>query len=64
MCPKKDTIIFMKTLTKTDFIRARIEPDVKKESEKILKEIGLNMSDAIGVFFASNKFTQRTSFFC
>jgi DNA-damage-inducible protein J len=40
----------MKTLTKTDFIRARIEPDVKKESEKILKEIGLNMSDAIGVF--------------
>ncbi len=43
-------IFNMKTITKTDFIRARIEPGVKKESEKILKEIGLNMSDAIGIF--------------
>jgi DNA-damage-inducible protein J len=40
----------MKTITKTDFIRARIEPNIKKESEKILKEIGLSMSDAVGIF--------------
>lgn len=35
---------------KTSTIHARIEPKLKKDAEKILKEVGLSMSDAINMF--------------
>jgi len=35
---------------KTQTIHARVSPQVKKASEKILKSIGLTMSEAIGLF--------------
>ena len=34
----------------TQVIRSRIEPGLKKEAEKVLKQMGLNSSDAIRLF--------------
>lgn len=36
---------------KTATARARIEPDVKEEAERILDECGLTASEAIGLFY-------------
>lgn len=38
-------------LGKTATARARIEPDVKEEAERILDECGLTASEAIGLFY-------------
>ncbi len=38
-------------MAKTDFIRARIEPELKEQGEAVLREIGLSTSDAITMFF-------------
>lgn len=38
-------------MTKTATARARIEPDVKKEAEKIFNECGLSASQAISMFY-------------
>jgi DNA-damage-inducible protein J len=35
---------------KTDFIRARVEPELKRETEAVLSELGISMSDAVTVF--------------
>ena len=35
---------------KTDFIRARIEPELKQETEAVLSELGMSISDAVTVF--------------
>jgi len=40
-----------KTQTKTTTVRARIEPDIKRRAEKVLKTIGLTSSEAINVFY-------------
>ena len=37
-------------MTKTDMIHIRIDPDVKEQSERILKKLGLNMSYAVSIF--------------
>ncbi|MBO4502819.1 MAG: type II toxin-antitoxin system RelB/DinJ family antitoxin [Candidatus Methanomethylophilus sp.] len=37
-------------MTKTVMIHIRVEPDVKEQSETILKRLGLNMSYAISLF--------------
>jgi DNA-damage-inducible protein J len=37
--------------TKSEFIRARIEPDLKHNVEKILKKLGLTQTDAINIFY-------------
>lgn len=37
--------------TKTAFVRARIEPSVKKKAEIVLSKIGLSPSEAISVFY-------------
>jgi DNA-damage-inducible protein J len=34
----------------TEVIRSRIEPGLKKEAEKVLKQMGLTSSDAIRLF--------------
>jgi DNA-damage-inducible protein J len=38
-------------MTKTDTIRARIEPKLKAEAESILSSLGMNASDAIRMFY-------------
>jgi len=37
--------------TKTAFVRARIEPSIKKKAEIILSRIGISPSEAINVFY-------------
>lgn len=41
----------MSTKTKTDFVRARIEPSLKKKAEMVLSKIGISPSEAINVFY-------------
>jgi len=38
-------------MTKTATTRARVEPEVKEEAEKILRDCGLNASQAINLFY-------------
>lgn len=40
-----------KIQTKTTTVRARIEPDIKKRAEQVLKTLGLTSSEAINVFY-------------
>ena len=37
--------------TKTAFVRARIEPSIKKKAETVLSKIGISSSEAINVFY-------------
>lgn len=38
-------------MPKTEMIRARIEPDLKKEVENIFTELGLSTTEAISLFY-------------
>jgi len=38
-------------MSKTAIARARLEPEVKKEAEKVLSDCGLSASQAIGLFY-------------
>lgn len=38
-------------MTKTETIRARVEPELKREAEAVLKSLGLNASEAITLFY-------------
>ena len=38
-------------MAKTEFIRTRIEPELKKKGEAVLREIGLSTSEAVSMFF-------------
>ncbi len=38
-------------MTKTETIRARVEPKLKAEAESILDSLGMNPSDAIRMFY-------------
>lgn len=38
-------------MSKTAMIRARIEPNLKDEVEKILKKLGLTTTEAINIFY-------------
>lgn len=40
----------MEQTTKTKTVHSRLSPTIKNESEKILKELGLNMSYAVSMF--------------
>lgn len=40
---------------KTSTVRARVEPELKKDAELIFEELGLNTSDAIRIFFKQVK---------
>jgi DNA-damage-inducible protein J len=42
---------YLNTMTKTETVRARIEPTLKKNVEKILKKLGMSTTDAITIFF-------------
>lgn len=37
--------------TKTAFVRARIEPSIKRKAEMVLSRIGISPSEAINVFY-------------
>jgi len=39
------------TNTATETIRVRVEPELKHEAEKILKELGLSASEAIRMYY-------------
>ena len=38
-------------MTKTETIRARVEPELKREAEGVLRELGLSATDAITLFY-------------
>lgn len=38
-------------MAKTAYINARMEPRLKREAQKILKVVGVNASDAVGMFY-------------
>lgn len=41
----------MVTNAKSEFIRARIEPQLKHDAEEILEQLGLNQTEAIRIFY-------------
>ena len=49
-------------MSKTDTIRARVEPKLKREAEAVLKKIGLTSSEAITLFLTQVKLTQGLPF--
>ena len=38
-------------MTKTAYINARIDKKIKADAQKVLREVGVNTSDAIGMFY-------------
>ena len=38
-------------MPKTETVRARMEPELKREAETVLKEIGLSTTEAIRLFY-------------
>ncbi|HSD31857.1 MAG TPA: type II toxin-antitoxin system RelB/DinJ family antitoxin [Gemmatimonadales bacterium] len=38
-------------MAKSETIRARVEPELKREAEAVLKSLGLNASEAITLFY-------------
>ena len=40
----------MNTITKTAFIRARVEPRVKREAEAVLRTLGVDTTSAVTMF--------------
>ena len=38
-------------MAKTETVRARLEPELKKEAEAVLKELGLSTTEAIRLFY-------------
>lgn len=49
-------------MSKTTFVRARIEPTLKEETENILKELGLSVSEAITLFYKQIAFRKGIPF--
>ena len=43
-------IVTMNTATKTAFIRARVEPRVKREAETVLRTLGVDTTSAVTMF--------------
>ena len=49
-------------MRKTETIRARVEPRLKREAEAVLKKIGLTPSEAITLFLTQVKLTKGLPF--
>ncbi len=49
-------------MDKTETIRARVEPKLKRDAEAVLKKIGLTSSEAITLFLAQVKLTKGLPF--
>jgi len=48
--------------TKTSTVRARLEPKLKKETELIFEELGINTTEAIRIFFKQVKLQRGLPF--
>ena len=49
-------------MAKTDTINIRIEPRLKKEVEETLNDLGMNIADAVTVFFKQIVMTESIPF--
>ena len=49
-------------MSKTETIRARVEPELKRGAEAVLKKIGLTSSEAITLFLTQVKLTKGLPF--
>lgn len=49
-------------MAKTDTINIRIEPQLKKEVEETLEDLGMNIADAVTVFFKQIVMTESIPF--
>ena len=49
-------------MSKTEMIRARIEPDLKKDVESIFSELGLTPTTAINIFYRQVKLLKGLPF--
>ena len=49
-------------MRKTQTIRARVEPGLKREAEAVLKKVGLTSSEAITLFLTQVKLNQGLPF--
>ena len=49
-------------MSKTDVINIRIEPKLKKEVEKTLNDLGMNIADAVTIFFKQIVMTESIPF--
>ena len=49
-------------MPKTDTINVRIEPELKKEVEETLNELGMNISEAITIYFKQIILTESIPF--
>lgn len=61
----RDTLVVTKEgecMPKTATIAVRIEPEVKREVEKILNKIGLSTAEAVNVFFRQVQLTKGIPF--
>jgi DNA-damage-inducible protein J len=51
-----------RTMTKTAMITARVDPKLKRQTEKVLKNLGLTTSQAITLFFHQISLRQALPF--
>jgi DNA-damage-inducible protein J len=49
-------------MSKTETIRARVEPKLKRDAEAVLKKLGLTSSEAITLFFTQITLTRGLPF--
>lgn len=49
-------------MAKTDTINIRIEPKLKKDVEETLNELGMNIADAVTIFFKQIVMTESIPF--
>jgi DNA-damage-inducible protein J len=49
-------------MSKTETVRARVEPKLKRGAEAVLKKLGLTSSEAITLFYAQVKLTKGLPF--
>ncbi|MGB9366450.1 MAG: type II toxin-antitoxin system RelB/DinJ family antitoxin [Xanthobacteraceae bacterium] len=49
-------------MRKTQTVRARVEPDLKRDAEAVLKKIGLTSSEAITLFLAQVRLNKGLPF--
>jgi DNA-damage-inducible protein J len=49
-------------MAKTETIRARVEPALKRDAEAVLKKLGLTPSEAITLFLTQVKLTKSVPF--
>lgn len=49
-------------MAKSEMIRARIEPGLKHDVDKILKKLGMSVSQAIGLFYVQVKLKKGLPF--